>query len=127
MKQKIQLSDHFTISRLLLFSLPSIGMELVDNTYQVADGYFISNYIGASAFGAENMIFPTLTIFVSIGLLFGSGASALLSMEMGRGEKERACRLMTFFVFVLFLLGIVMSAALYFLMPSVARWVGVPE
>ena len=37
--KKIQLSDHFTASKILLFSLPSIGMQLVDNTYQVADGY----------------------------------------------------------------------------------------
>ena len=42
--KKIQLSDHFTASKLLLFSLPSIGMQLVDNSYQVADGFFISNY-----------------------------------------------------------------------------------
>ena len=41
MKQKTRLSDHFTIPKLLYFSLPSIGMQLVDSTYQVADGYFI--------------------------------------------------------------------------------------
>ena len=58
--KKIQISDHFTARKLLLFALPSIGMELVDNTYQVADGYFISNFIGENAFEAENLIFPPL-------------------------------------------------------------------
>lgn len=52
--KRIQLSDHFKMSTLLLFSLPSIGMQIVDNTYQIADGYFISNYIGERAFEAEN-------------------------------------------------------------------------
>ena len=58
--KRIQLSDHFKCSTLLLFALPSIGMQLVDNTYQIADGYFISNFIGEKAFEAENLIFPPL-------------------------------------------------------------------
>ena len=55
--KKIKISDHFKISTILLFSLPSIGMQIVDNTYQIADGYFISNYISEAAFEAENLIF----------------------------------------------------------------------
>jgi len=60
--KRIQLSDHFTYAAILLFSLPSIGMQIVDNTYQVADGFFISNYISEAAFEAENLIFPPLLI-----------------------------------------------------------------
>lgn len=32
-------------------------MQIVDNTYQIADGYFISNFIGEKAFEAENLFF----------------------------------------------------------------------
>ena len=60
----IQLSEHFTVRKILLFALPSIGMQLVDNTYQVADGYFISNYISEAAFEAENLIFPPLLVVI---------------------------------------------------------------
>ena len=127
MKNRIQLSDHFTVPRLLLFALPSIGMQLVDNTYQVADGYFISNYIGDTAFGAENLIFPVLLIVMSVGLMFGSGASALLAREMGEGRREDASRLMTMLIAALSVLGVLLSAALYLLMPAVARWVGASE
>ena len=121
LKHRIQLSDHFTLPRLLLFSLPSIGMQLVDNTYQVADGYFISNYIGDTAFGAENLIFPVLLIVMSVGLMFGSGASALLAREMGEGRREDANRLMTMLTLVLAALGVVLSAILFALMPTVSR------
>ena len=122
--EKIKLSDHFTISRILLFSLPSIGMEIVDSTYQVVDGFFISNYIGESAFGAENLIYPPLLIIMSLGLMFGSGASALLSKEMGEGHGERANRLMTMLTGILTGVGIVLSLAMFLLMPRVAIWVG---
>ena len=88
MKKRIQLSDHFTMSKILLFALPSIGMQLVDNTYQVADGYFISNYIGSSAFAAENLIFPPLALVSAIGLMFGTGASAVISRVLGEKQED---------------------------------------
>ena len=81
--KRIQLSDHFDIKKILLFSLPSIGMQIVDNSYQIADGYFISNYIGEAAFDGENLIFPALLIVMYVGLMFGTGASALISKELG--------------------------------------------
>ena len=123
----IQLSDHFKISTILLFSLPSIGMQLVDNTYQVADGYFISNYISSSAFAAENLIFPPLALFAGIGLMFGSGATALISNALGKGDKERANKLLTFTTLTLAILGIILSTGLFIFMPLIARFVGADE
>lgn len=125
--KRIQLSDHFRISTILLFSLPSIGMQIVDNTYQVADGYFISNYISEAAFEAENLIFPALLIVMYVGLMFGTGASALISKELGEEKKEKANRILSMVILVLAVGGILLSAALFFLLPSIARWVGASE
>jgi len=125
--KRIQLSDHFKISTILLFSLPSIGMQIVDNTYQVADGYFISNYISETAFEAENLIFPALLIVMYVGLMFGTGASAMISKELGEGQREKANRILSMVVLVLAAAGILLSAALYFLLPTIARWVGASE
>ena len=125
--RRIQLSDHFRCSTLLLFALPSIGMQIVDNTYQVADGYFISNYISEAAFEAENLIFPALLIVMYVGLMFGTGASALISKELGEGKKERANQLLSMVILVLAAAGILLSAALYVLLPSIAGWVGASE
>ena len=125
--KRIQLSDHFTIPKILLFALPSIGMQLVDNTYQIADGYFISNYISEAAFEAENLIFPPLLIVMSVGLMFGTGGSALIAKELGEGRKEKANRLLSMIIAVLVVVGVLLSVALYLLVPSVARWVGASE
>ncbi len=118
---------HTTWSALLLFSLPSIGMQLVNDTYQAADGYFISNYIGASAFAAENIIFPPTFILASTGLMFGSGTSALASYYLGQKDSHRANQLFTAMTVILFILGLILSSALYILIPSIARFLGVPE
>lgn len=125
--KRIQLSDHFKISTILKFSLPSIGMQIVSNTYQVADGYFISNYISEAAFEAENLIFPPLLIVMYVGLMFGTGASALISKELGEGQREKANKILSMTALVLAVLGAVLSALLYFLLPSIARWVGASE
>lgn len=50
MKQRIQLSDHFTFSRLIRFVLPSIAMMLCTSLYSIVDGFFVSNYVGKTLF-----------------------------------------------------------------------------
>lgn len=61
----------------------------MDTTYQIADGYFISNYISEAAFESENLIFPPLFIVMSVGLMFGTGASALIAKELGEAGRKR--------------------------------------
>ena len=118
---------HTTWQALLLFALPSIGMQLVDNTYQAADGYFISNYIGSTAFAAENIIFPPIVILTSTGLMFGNGTSALASYYLGQKDSHRANQLFTSMTVILFILGIILSSAMYIMIPSIARFLGAPE
>ena len=43
---QIKLSDHFTYSKLLRFTLPSIIMMIFTSIYGVVDGLFVSNYVG---------------------------------------------------------------------------------
>ncbi len=125
--KSIQLSDHFRVSTILMFSLPCIGMQIVDNTYQVVDGYFISNYIGEAAFEAENLIFPPLLIVMYVGLMFGTGASALISKELGEGHNKKANTILSTVLLVLAAIGILLSVALYFLLPEIARLVGATD
>ena len=77
---KIQLSDHFTFRRLLRFTLPSIAMMIFSSVYIIIDGFFVSNYVGATAFAAVNLIMPVLMILSSMGFMIGTGGSALVSM-----------------------------------------------
>ena len=43
----IQLSDHFTMGRLLRFTLPSIVMMVCTSIYSVVDGLFVANIVGS--------------------------------------------------------------------------------
>ena len=49
MEKSIRLSDHFSYSKLLRFTLPSIVMMVFTSIYGVVDGLFVSNFVGKTA------------------------------------------------------------------------------
>lgn len=100
---KIQLSDHFTFRRLLLFTLPSILMMVFTSIYSVVDGFFVSNFVGKTPFAAVNFIMPFLMILGSLGAMFGTGGSALISKALGEGKPEKAKQLFSFLHLFFFL------------------------
>ena len=55
-KKAIQLSDHFTYSRLLRFVLPCIGTMLFTSIYGIVDGLCVSNFVGKTAFAAKALL-----------------------------------------------------------------------
>ena len=76
MKMKIQLSDHFTYSKLLRYTLPSIVMMVFTSIYGVVDGFFVSNWVGKTPFTAVNLIYPVLMILGCAGFMYGTGGGA---------------------------------------------------
>lgn len=106
----IQLSDHFTYGRLLRFTLPSIVMMIFSSIYSVVDGFFVSNFAGKTPFAAINLIMPFLMILSTVGLMFGTGGSAIVSKTLGEGDRERANEYFSLFLYVAFALSIVFAA-----------------
>ena len=115
---KIQLSDHFTYGKLLRFTLPSIAMMIFTSIYGIVDGFFVSNFAGDIPFKAVNLIMPFLMIVATVGFMFGTGGTAIVAYTMGEGDKVRANRYFSLFVYVTFALGMVFAVlAIVFLRP----------
>ncbi len=121
---KIQLSEHFTYQKLLKFTAPSIAMMIFTSIYGVVDGFFVSNYVGKTSFAAVNFIMPFLQILGTAGFMLGTGGSALVAKTMGEGDKEKAKRLFSLFVYVTFLCGIVIGAVGIFCIRPIASLLG---
>ncbi|MBQ7801824.1 MAG: MATE family efflux transporter [Oscillospiraceae bacterium] len=115
----IQLSEHFTCGKLLRFTFPSIIMMVFSSIYGVVDGIFVSNFAGKTAFAAINLIMPYIMIFGALGIMVGTGGTALVSMIMGTGDKKRANEVFSLLISALVIGGIAMSAvALLLLRPA---------
>ena len=122
--QNIQLSDHFTYRKLLLFSLPSVGMMIFTSIYGVIDGFFVSNFTSGTDFAALNYIYPALMILGTVGFMFGSGGSALVAKLLGEGERERAERAFTLLVLFSAALGVLLGVLGFLLMRPIALLLG---
>lgn len=107
----IQLSDHFDVRRLLRFTFPSIVMMIFTSIYSVVDGLFVSNFVGKTPFAAVNLIMPYLMLFSAIGFMIGTGGSALVSMTLGMGKRERANALFSMLIAVTACSGVLLSLA----------------
>lgn len=105
----IQLSDHFTYKKLIRFTLPSIAMMIFTSIYSVVDGFFVSNFAGKTPFAAVNLIMPVLQILGTVGFMFGTGGTALISNTYGAGDKEKANRYFSLIVYVAFGLGLMLA------------------
>lgn len=101
MKLQIQLSDHFTYSRLLRFTLPSICMMIFTSIYGMVDGFFISNFVGKTAFASVNLIIPFLQILGGVGAMLGVGGSALVAKTLGEGDISKARRYFTMMMYLM--------------------------
>lgn len=106
---RIKLSDHFTYKKLLRFTMPSMAMMIFTSVYGVVDGYFVSNFAGKTPFAAVNFIMPFLMILGSVGFMFGTGGSALISKTMGEGDKKRANEYFSLLIYVSIISGIIIA------------------
>lgn len=119
---KIQLSDHFSYSKLLKFTVSSIAMMIFTSIYSVVDGFFVSNFAGKTNFTAVNLIMPVLMILGTVGFMFGTGGTALVALTYGTGDKKKANEYFSLFVYTAFIIGAVLAAlGLIFIRPIAGR------
>ena len=97
-------------------------MMVFTSIYGVIDGLFISNFVGEYAFAAVNLIMPILMILGSIGFMIGTGGTAIVSRLLGEGDREKANRYFSLFIFVTFLGGVVFGGVGEILMPYIPKW-----
>ncbi|PCD11223.1 multidrug transporter MatE [Clostridioides difficile] len=120
----MQLSDNFNYKRLLKFTFPTIIMLVISSIYGVVDGYFVSNFVGKTAFTAVNFIMPFLLILGCVGFLFGTGGGALIAKTMGEGKKEEANEQFSLLIVTSAGCGIILAVLGIVTMPWIASAMG---
>lgn len=106
----IRLSDHFSYSKLIRFTLPTIAMMIFTSIYGVVDGVFVSNCVGSDAFAAVNLIMPVIMILGSTGFMIGTGGSAIVSKTLGEKKLEKANEYFSMLIYLCIVSGVILSA-----------------
>lgn len=92
----------------LLFSMawPAIVANLVNAIYNIVDQIFIGHGVGFLGNAATNIAFPITTICLALGLMIGIGAASGFNLELGKGNEEKAKKIIGNAVSFLLILGI---------------------
>ena len=121
---RIKLSDHFDYRRLLRYSVSAICMMLFTSIYAIVDGFFVSNYCGKTPFAALNLIYPVIMLISTVGFMIGTGGSAVVARTLGEGDKPRAERYFSMFVYSAIVLGITFTLLAQLFLPEISKLLG---
>lgn len=106
MDNKIAQKFHF--GSLVRFSLPTIAMMLMMSLYSMVDGVFVARFVGTGAFSSINIIIPATFVVLGVGVMLGTGGSAVIARKLGEGKAREARQ--DFSLVILF--GLILSAVL---------------
>lgn len=101
------LAQHFTKTKLLKYTLPTMAMMFVSSAYTIVDGLFVSNLVGKTALASMSLIFPFIMILSSLGIMMGAGGSAVVGQLLGAGDRKGANRAFSLIVLATFITGFV--------------------
>ncbi len=113
------MNRHFTFGALVKYTTPTIAMMIFTSLYTVVDGIFVSNFIGKTALAAVNLGWPVVMILASVGLMMGTGGSALVAKTRGEGDDEKANRYFTMCIIFTAILGTVLAVIGIFLLEPI--------
>lgn len=114
------LEKKISVLSILKFVLPTIIMMVVMSLYTVVDGMFVSRLISTNAFSAVNIMYPLLSFTIGLGMMFGTGITAIVSRKLGEGKGQEANENFTFIICFTTILGILLSCfCLLFLKPII--------
>lgn len=103
---------------------PMVLMMLVTSIYSIVDGLFISNFAGSDAFAGMNLIWPAIAVVSALGLMIGSGGSALVSKTFGEGDPDKANGIFSMLVWVTLISGAILAAVIFIFMPQIVEMLG---
>lgn len=120
MKQ-IHLSEQLDYKRIFQASYAPILMTVFTSLYSIIDGVFISNFAGDASFAGLNLVFPFIMVLASFGFMLGTGGSALVSIDLGQGDKEKANQHFSMIFYFVLILGVLLGIIGFFTVPLFAK------
>lgn len=75
------------------YSVPAIIAMLVNAVYNIVDRIFIGQFAGESALAGLTLTFPLMILIVAFASLIGSGSASIMSIRLGKNDKEGASQI----------------------------------
>lgn len=121
------ISKDFTLFSLIRFTLPTIVMLVFMSAYTIVDGIFVSRFVGTTALSAINIVFPLSSFLMGIGIMLGTGGSAIIGRQLGEGTEEHARETFSLIVFFTLFVGVALSLVCFICITPFSRILGADD
>ena len=107
-------------------TIPAVTAQLISLLYNIVDRIYIGHMegIGAAALTGIGLLMPITTLIHSFAMLIASGGSPLLSIELGKENRERAAQILGTCAGALIGLSVILSAVLFFTAAPLLKFFG---
>ena len=105
-------------------AIPGAVSMLASALYQMFDGIFVGQFLGATEFAALNLAMPFVIINFSLADLIGVGSAVPISVSLGRKLDKEANNIFTCACLMIFMAGIIVGAVLFAAAPLLMRLMG---
>ncbi len=95
------------------YSIPCIISLIVGALYNIVDQIFIANadYLGSYGNAANTVVFPMTVLALGIAVMIGDGCCAFVSINLGKGDMDKAHRSIGNSILLCIISGIVLMGA----------------
>lgn len=112
--------------KMVQLAVPAVVAQVINLLYNIVDRIYIGHIpeIGAHALTGVGLFTPILMLITAFAMLAGSGGAPLAAIAMGRGEQDRAEKIMGNCFTVLLLMAVVLTGMFCRFVPELIRLFG---
>lgn len=112
---------------LVLFALPMIAGNLLQQLYNISDTLIVGQALGKNALAAVGSAYTLMTFLTSVFLGLSMGAGALFSIYLGRGDRQRLRSAVAHAGGLILLVTAVLNGLVYAFVDPILTFLKVPE
>lgn len=107
-------------------AVPALVAQVINLLYNIVDRIYIGHIpeVGGNALTGVGLFTPILMLITAFAMLAGSGGAPRAAIAMGKGEHDRAEKIMANCFTVLMILAVLLTAAMYIFAPQLIRLFG---
>lgn len=121
------LSEKPVFSLLLQYAIPAIVAMVASSLYNIVDGIFIGQGVGAGAIMGLAITLPIMNLSAAFGAMVGVGASTLLSVKLGEKDYNFAARILGNVITLNIIVGLGLGGLMLIFLNPILRFFGASD
>lgn len=110
-----------------IVAMPGMVSMFAMSIYSIIEGIFIGQILGEGAFAAVNIAMPLVMINFSLADMIGVGASAPISIALGKGDHKSANNVFSCSIIMIFIASVIMGSIMFFAAEPLSRLMGADD